>query len=132
MKIHQYTMLCAPTLSQEAAIEALRDPEQIVAPMREEYDRRRRYLAAALEEIGLSVPPARGAFYLFPKIAGLGLSSHEFAMRLLKEEKVAVVPGTAFGSCGEGHVRCSYATRMDAIREATVRIGRFVNRLKKG
>jgi aminotransferase len=130
MKVHQYTMLCAPTLSQAAAIEALRQPEADVAEMREEYDRRRRFLTASLREAGLEVPPARGAFYLFPNIEGLGLTSREFALRLLEEERVAVVPGTAFGACGEGHVRCAYATGMDELREAATRIGRFVRRLR--
>ena len=128
MKIHQYTMLCAPTLSQEAAVEALKNPEPDIADMRDEYDRRRRYLSASLAELGFDVPPAQGAFYLFPRIPDFRMNSKEFALRLLEEERVAVVPGTAFGPCGEGHVRCAYATRMDGLREAVTRIGRFVER----
>ncbi|MBP7275835.1 MAG: aminotransferase class I/II-fold pyridoxal phosphate-dependent enzyme [Kiritimatiellae bacterium] len=126
MKVHQYTMLCAPILSQEAAVEALKNPEPDIADMREEYDRRRRYLTASLEDLGFEVPPARGAFYLFPRIPDFGMTSKEFSLRLLEEERVAVVPGTAFGACGEGHVRCAYATRMDGLREAVTRIGRFI------
>ena len=129
MKIHQYTMLCAPVLSQEAAIEALRNPEPDVAAMREEYDRRRRYLIQAFAGMGLPVVAPQGAFYIFPKIAACGLPARDFALRLLDEERVAAVPGTAFGACGEGHVRCSYATSMDDIKEAMRRMAGFVARL---
>lgn len=130
MRIHQYTMLCAPILSQEAAVEALKGPEADVALMREEYDRRRNYLVRAFADMGLPVSEPRGAFYVFPSIAGLGLTSRDFALRLLGEERVAAVPGTAFGASGEGHIRCSYATATDDIKEASVRIRRFVERLR--
>ncbi|MCX7818512.1 MAG: aminotransferase class I/II-fold pyridoxal phosphate-dependent enzyme [Kiritimatiellae bacterium] len=129
MKIHQYTMLCAPTLSQEAAIEALNEPERDVAPMREEYRARRNFLLHAFSEIGLPVVEPRGAFYMFPYVGHLGLSSREFALKLLEEERVAVVPGDVFGPTGAGHVRCSYATAMDDLQEAVRRIGAFVARL---
>ena len=129
MRIHQYTMLCAPILSQEAAVEALRGPDSDVAEMREEYGRRRNFLVHAFGEMGLPVVEPRGAFYLFPHVGRFGLSSREFSLRLLDEEKVAAVPGTAFGACGEGHIRCSYATSMDAIEEAVRRIGAFVRRI---
>jgi aminotransferase len=128
MKIHQYTMLCAPVLSQEAAIEALAQPERDVAEMRAEYDRRRRFVAASFREMGLPCVLPEGAFYAFPRIADLGLSSKDFALRLLEEEKVAAVHGTAFGACGEGHLRCSYATAMDDLKEAMARLARFVER----
>lgn len=128
MKIHQYTMLCAPTLSQEAAVEALNDPERDVAPMREEYRARRNLLLRAFGEMGLPVVEPRGAFYMFPYVGHLGLSSREFALKLLEEERVAVVPGDVFGPTGAGHVRCSYATAMDDLEEAARRIGAFVAR----
>jgi aminotransferase len=131
MKIHQYTMLCAPILSQEAAIEALRHPEADIRGMRDEYNRRRRVIHAALNEMGLPCECPGGAFYIFPRVTGFGLTSKEFALRLLDEEKVAMVPGSAFGACGEGYVRCSYATSMDDIREAMTRLRRFVGRLRR-
>ncbi len=131
MKIHQYTMLCAPVLSQEAAIEALKQPDRDVAEMREEYDRRRRFIAASFREMDLPFVMPEGAFYAFPCVAGLGLPSKEFVLRLLKEEKVAAVHGTAFGACGEGHIRCSYATAMEDIKEAMARMARFIERLQK-
>ncbi len=131
MRIHQYTMLCAPILSQEAAVEALKGPETDVAAMRDEYNRRRNYLVHAFTEMGLPVSEPRGAFYMFPSIAHLGLTAKEFSLRLLEEEKVAAVPGTAFGACGEGHIRCSYATATDDIKEAARRIRAFVERLQK-
>ncbi len=131
MKIHQYTMLCAPVLSQEASIEALTRPDGDVAEMREAYARRRNFLLASLEEIGLPCARPGGAFYAFPCIRGYGLSSRDFALKLLEEEQVAAVPGSAFGACGEGYLRCSYATAMDDLREAVGRIGRFVERLRK-
>ncbi len=130
MKVHQYTMLCAPILAQEAAVEALRDADRDVAGMRDEYARRRNVIHAGLNELGLPCAKPDGAFYIFPRIADFGLSSKDFARRLLEEERVAVVPGTAFGACGEGYVRCSYATAMDDIREALRRLGRFVARLR--
>ena len=128
MKVHQYTMLCAPILAQEAAVEALRGADRDVGEMRDEYARRRNVIHAGLNELGLPCAKPDGAFYIFPRIAGFGLSSKDFARRLLEEERVAVVPGTAFGACGEGYVRCSYATALDDIREALRRIGRFVAR----
>jgi aminotransferase len=130
MKIHQYTMMSAPTPSQEAALEALARPDDDIPPMRDEYRRRRNYIANAFKDMGLPCSYPRGAFYAFPYIGDLGVSSHDFAMRFLEEEDVAVVPGTAFGSCGEGYVRCSYATAMDDIKEAMVRFERFIGRLK--
>ncbi|HTD85332.1 MAG TPA: aminotransferase class I/II-fold pyridoxal phosphate-dependent enzyme [Candidatus Binatia bacterium] len=129
MKVHQYTMLCASSLSQKAAIEALARPETDIAEMLHEYRRRRNYIAGALADIGLECHRPLGAFYAFPSIASFGLSARDFALKLLHEEKVAVVPGTAFGACGEGFVRCAYATRMENIKEAMVRMARFVKAL---
>ncbi|MDO8530668.1 MAG: aminotransferase class I/II-fold pyridoxal phosphate-dependent enzyme [Dehalococcoidia bacterium] len=130
MKVHQYTMLCAPTLSQLAAVEALRMGEEDVLRMMEEYDRRRRIIVRGLNTIGLPCVEPRGAFYAFPSIRATGLSSQQFAEKLLMEEKVAVVPGDAFGPSGEGYVRCCYAVAAEQIEEALVRIGRFVQRHK--
>jgi aminotransferase len=131
MKVHQYTMLCAPTMSQKAAIEALTNPEFDVSEMRSEYLKRRNYLDQSFREIGLPCSKPRGAFYAFPYIGDLGLTSREFALRFLDEEKVAAVPGDAFGECGEGFLRCAYATSMDNIKEAIVRLDRFVKRRRK-
>jgi len=130
-KIHQYSMLCAPTPAQKAAIEALKNGDAAVAEMREEYDQRRRVIVKGLNEMGLKCFEPHGAFYAFPSIKKTGLSSLEFAEKLLAEEKVAVVPGTAFGDCGEGFVRCSYASSMENINEALLRMGRFVKRHAK-
>jgi aminotransferase len=130
MKIHQYTMLCASSLSQKAALEALVRPENDVADMVNEYRRRRNFIAAALRDMGLECHRPLGAFYAFPSVARFGMSSKDFALKLLHEEKVAVVPGTAFGACGEGFVRCAYATNMDNIKEAMVRLKRFIGRLR--
>jgi aminotransferase len=130
MKVHQYTMLCASSLSQKAALEALARPETDIAEMLEEYRRRRNYIAGALADIGLECHRPLGAFYAFPSIARFRLSARDFALKLLHEEKVAVVPGTAFGACGEGFVRCAYATSMDNIKEAMVRLGRFVQMIR--
>jgi len=129
MKIHQYSMLCAPILSQEASVEALRNGDADVAEMREAYNDRRHYIHTALNEMGLPCHLPGGAFYVFPCIGGTGMSSHDFSMRLLEEENVACVPGTAFGPSGEGYLRCSYATAMDEIKEAMVRMQRFMGRL---
>ena len=129
MKIHQYTMLCAPVTAQEAALEALENPEKDIAPMRAEYMRRRNYIHATFAEMGIPCPRPLGAFYAFPDIRKFGLSSRDFSLRLLEQEKVAVVPGTAFGACGEGFVRCAYATSMDEIKEALARIARFTSKL---
>jgi aminotransferase len=130
MKVHQYTMLCASSLSQKAALEALARPETDIAEMLNEYRRRRNYIAGALAEVGLECHRPLGAFYAFPSIAQFGLSSRDFALKLLHEERVAVVPGTAFGACGEGFVRCAYATSLENIKEAMARVGRFVKRLR--
>ncbi len=127
-KIHQYTIMCAPTMGQVAAIEALRAGEDSVAEMVEDYNRRRRLIVKGLNELGLSCFEPKGAFYAFPSIKSTGMSSEEFAERLLVEEKVAAVPGTAFGECGEGYVRCCYATSLADIEEALARIKRFLAR----
>jgi aminotransferase len=130
MKVHQYTMMCAPILSQKAAIEALAQGDPDIREMRDDYNRRRRFICASLNEMGLTCDLPRGAFYAFPSIKSTGLTSQEFALRLLDEEQVACVPGTAFGEAGEGFLRCSYATGMDEIKEAMTRMARFVGRLK--
>ena len=129
MKIHQYTMLCAPVLSQEAAIEALRRPGEDIRAMKSAYEKRRNFLTASFREMGLPSHHPAGAFYGFPFVGHLGLSSCDFAMRLLEEEKVAVVPGTAFGRYGEGYIRCSYATAMEDLKTAMTRMAAFVQRL---
>jgi len=131
LKIHQYTMLCVPTMSQMAGIEALRSGEDDVAKMVKEYDRRRRFIVRKLNEIGLPCFEPKGAFYAFPSIEATGMSSEEFAERLLMEERVAVVPGSAFGQCGEGFVRCCYATSLASIEEALKRMERFVKLAKR-
>jgi aminotransferase len=128
MKVHQYTVMCAPTAAQMAAIEALRSGEEAVEEMVQDYDRRRRMMVAGFNDLDLDCFEPRGAFYAFPSIRRTGLTSEEFAERLLMEEKVAVVPGSAFGASGEGHVRCCYATSLPQIEEALARIGRFVER----
>ena len=128
MKIHQYTMMCAPTMAQMAAIEALKTNDVYVAEMVEDYDRRRRVMVKGLNDIGLTCFEPKGAFYAFPSIKSTGLSSEDFAERLLIEDRVAVIPGSTFGQCGEGHVRCCYATSMTEIEEALERMGRFVKR----
>jgi aminotransferase len=125
MKIHQYAILCAPIMGQEAAIEALERGTPAMESMRNQYAMRRNYIVSALNEAGLPCPVPRGAFYVFPDISATGLTSREFSLRLLHEKKVAVVPGTAFGPSGEGHVRCSYATGLDQIKIAVSRIAEF-------
>ena len=127
-KIHQYTMLCAPITGQVAAVEALRSAADAKAEMVAAYDRRRRLMVHGFRAMGLDCFEPLGAFYVFPSIAKAGLSSDEFAEQLLKEEKVAVVPGTAFGPSGEGHIRCSYAYSLEQLEEALQRIARFVQR----
>jgi len=127
-KIHQYTMLCVPTMAQMAAIEALRSGEASALEMVEDYDRRRRVIVKGLNDIGLDCFEPRGAFYAFPSIKCTGMTSEEFAEKLLIEEKVAVVPGVAFGKSGEGYVRCCYATSLTDIGEALSRMKRFVDR----
>ncbi|MFH1741940.1 MAG: aminotransferase class I/II-fold pyridoxal phosphate-dependent enzyme [bacterium] len=130
-KIHQYTIMCTPIVAQLAAIEALENGLEETLAMRREYDRRRRYITHSLNEMGLPTVEPTGAFYVFPDIRGTGFSSEAFAMRLLEEERVAVVPGPAFGECGEGHVRCSYASSMQTLQEAMKRMKNFVERHKK-
>ncbi len=127
-KIHQYTIMSAPTMGQVAAIEALKSGEDSVTEMVEEYDRRRLVIVRGLNNIGLPCFEPKGAFYAFPSIKGSGMTSEEFVERLLIEEKVAVVPGSAFGQCGEGHVRCCYATALADIEEALSRMKRFVDK----
>ncbi|ADI02153.1 MAG TPA: aminotransferase class I/II-fold pyridoxal phosphate-dependent enzyme [Syntrophothermus lipocalidus] len=127
-RIHQYSMLCAPIMSQMAAIEALRHGEHQMREMIQEYDYRRRVIVKGMRDIGLDCFEPRGAFYIFPSIRGTGMKSEEFAERLLMEEKVAVVPGNAFGESGEGFVRCCYAASLNNIEEAIERMGRFVER----
>lgn len=129
-KIHQYTMLCASIMGQMAALEALKNGQNDTVEMVEQYNQRRRVIVKGLNNAGLSCPMPGGAFYAFPSIKGLGISSEEFCERLLFEEKVAAVPGNAFGDCGEGHIRCSYATSIDKIEIALERIARFVKKLK--
>ena len=129
-KIHQFAIMCAPTTSQYVAVLALRDGDLDVAKMRESYNQRRRYLINRFNEIGMDCFEAEGAFYVFPSIKRFGLSSEEFATRLLMEEKVAIVPGTAFGDCGEGFMRISYAYSLERLKEALDRIERFVSRLR--
>ena len=131
MKIHQYAILCAPVMAQDAAIEALEHGEPAVAHMREKYELRRNFIVAALNDMGLRCHLPKGAFYVFPEIRSTGLSSRDFAMRLLEDEKVAVVPGTAFGPSGEGFVRCSYATSLDQIKIAMERMAGFVQRVSR-
>jgi len=132
MKVHQYSMLCASIISQEAATEALISGEPDTIEMREQYKVRRNYIVAALNAMGLKCHSPRGSFYAFPNIEITGLTSKEFATRLLKEEKVAAVPGSAFGACGEGFLRCCFATSLDQIQVATERMANFVARVKKG
>ncbi len=127
-KVHQYTMLCAPIVAQMAATEALRAGDAVVKEMVADYDRRRRVMLKGFNDIGLACFEPRGAFYCFPSVKVTGLSSNEFAEQLLVEEKVAVVPGQAFGESGEGYVRCCYATALSDIEEALRRMGRFVER----
>ena len=126
MKIHQYTIMCAPIMAQSAAIEALREGQGDVDTMVADYDRRRRVMVNGFNEIGLPCFEPKGAFYAFPSIKATGMTSEEFAEKLLFKEKVAVVPGTAFGKYGEGHVRCCYATSLDDIKDALQRMKRFV------
>jgi len=129
MKIHQYTMLCAPIMGQVAALEAIKNGYDDSQEMIEQYDQRRRVIVKGLNDAGLKCLMPGGAFYAFPSIKHTGLTSDEFCERLLFEEKVAVVPGNAFGECGEGHIRCSYATSIDKIEQALERIANFVQKL---
>lgn len=129
LKIHQFAIMCAPTTSQYAAIEALRHGDADVEKMRNEYDRRRRFLLNVFQEMGIECFEPFGAFYMFPSIKKFGMSSDEFATRLLKEEKIAVVPGTAFGDCGEGFLRISYAYSIEDLKAALERIESFIKKL---
>lgn len=128
-KIHQFAIMCAPTTSQFAAVEALRNGDDDIKVMRESYDQRRKYLLNAFEDMGLPCFEPEGAFYMFPSIKRFNMSSDEFAERLLKAEKLAVVPGTAFGDSGEGFLRISYAYSIDSLKEAMGRLERFINTL---
>jgi aminotransferase len=132
LKVHQYTMMCAPIMGQMAAVEALKDENnKEVEDMLAEYDRRRRVIVKGFRDLGLSCFEPKGAFYAFPCIKSTGMTSEQFSEELLKEEKVAVVPGSVFGKCGEGYIRCCYATSMPEIEEALKRIERFLERRRK-
>ena len=127
-KVHQYTIMSAPTIAQYAALEAIEHGEEAVQEMRARYDRRRRLIVDGLNSIGLTCFEPKGAFYAFPSIAVTGMDDEEFSERLLHEERVACVPGSAFGTCGAGHIRCSYATAYDQIEQALERLARFAQR----
>ena len=131
LKIHQFAIMCAPTTSQYAAVEAMKNGDEDVAMMREQYNQRRRFLMHAFEEMGLPCFEPYGAFYVFPCIKEFGMTSDEFATRFLQEEKVAVVPGTAFGECGEGFLRISYAYSLENLKVAIGRLAKFVAKLKE-
>ena len=130
-KIHQFAIMCAPTTSQYAAVEALKNGDDDVAMMRQEYNQRRRFLLNVFKEMNIPCFEPYGAFYVFPCIKEFGMTSEEFATRLLQEEKVAAVPGTAFGDSGEGHLRISYAYSLDNLKKAMERLKRFVERLRE-
>ena len=131
VKIHQYAIMCAPTNSQYAAVEALRNCDAEVQEMREAYNQRRRFLVSEFKRMKLQCFEPFGAFYIFPSIQEFGMTSEEFATRLLEEEKVAVVPGSAFGECGEGFLRISYAYSLEDLKVALARLERFINRLRE-
>lgn len=131
LKIHQFAIMCAPTTSQYAAVDALKNGDKDVEEMRISYNQRRRFLVHTFRKMGLKCFEPFGAFYIFPSIKELGMASDEFAMTLLNREKVAVVPGTAFGECGEGFLRISYAYSLDELKHATDRIARFVAEIRK-
>lgn len=130
-KIHQYAIMCAPTISQYAAIDALKNGDEDVSMMRDSYNQRRRFLMSAFKDIGLDCFEPYGAFYVFPCIKEFGMTSEEFATKLLEEEHVAVVPGTAFGDSGEGYLRISYAYSIDNLKVAMERLKRFITNLRK-
>ncbi len=130
LKIHQFAIMCAPTTSQYAAVEALKNGDEDVAQMRDAYNQRRRFLMESFKEMGLQCFEPYGAFYVFPCIKEFGLSSEDFAMRFVREEHVAVVPGTAFGDCGEGYLRISYAYSIEALRAALERMEKFIKKLR--
>ena len=129
LKIHQFAIMCAPTTSQYAAVDALRNGDEDIARMKKAYDERRRYLLREFRVLGMDCFEPYGAFYMFPCIKRFGMTSDEFANRLLQEEKLALVPGTAFGDCGEGYLRVSYAYSLEDLQKAIERIKRFVARL---
>ncbi len=131
VKVHQFAIMCAPTTSQYAAISAIKEGDKDIERMRTSYDQRRNFLMRTFEEMGLPCFEPFGAFYMFPCIKEFGLTSDEFATRLLEEEELAVVPGTAFGDCGEGFLRISYAYSIDQLREAMERLARFIGRLRE-
>jgi aminotransferase len=131
MKVHQYAILCANTMAQDAAIEALENGAKDVEMMRKEYELRRNFIVRSLNDMGLETFKPLGAFYVFPKITSSGLSSREFSLKLLEKKQVACVPGTAFGPSGEGFMRCSYATSLEQIKEAMERLAEFVAEVKK-
>ena len=130
-KIHQFAIMCAPTTSQYAAVEALKNGDADVAMMRESYNQRRRFLINAFKEMGLECFEPFGAFYIFPCIKEFGMTSDEFATRFLEEEKVAVVPGTAFGDCGEGFLRISYAYSLEKLKLAIGKLEHFITKLRE-
>ncbi|MBO7736830.1 MAG: aminotransferase class I/II-fold pyridoxal phosphate-dependent enzyme, partial [Clostridia bacterium] len=134
-KIHQYGIMCAPTMGQYAANyalkEGLEDGFSVVEEMHDEYNRRRRFVVKSFNDMGLTCFEPKGAFYVFPSVESTGLSGEEFAERLLMSKRVAVVPGSAFGECGKNHIRCSYATSMAQLTEAMARIASFVEDLRK-
>ena len=129
LKIHQYAIMCAPTTSQYAAVEAVKNGDADIEEMKRSYDERRRYLLKEFRSLGMDCFEPYGAFYMFPRIKRFHMTSEEFATRLLREEKIAIVPGTAFGDCGEGYLRVSYAYSLEDLKRAIRRIRRFVNRL---
>lgn len=131
LKIHQFAIMCAPTTSQYAAVEALKNGDEDIEHMKQAYNERRRYLLKAFRELGMDCFEPFGAFYMFPSIKRFGMTSDEFATRLLQEEKIAIVPGTAFGDCGEGFLRVSYAYSLEDLQRAMARIKRFVDKLDK-
>ena len=131
LKIHQFAIMCAPCTSQYAGVEALKNGDEDVAQMREEYNGRRRYLLHRFKEMGLSCFEPFGAFYVFPCISEFGMTSEQFATELLNTEKLAVVPGTAFGDCGEGFIRISYAYSLENLKEAMNRMEAFITGLRK-
>ena len=130
-KIHQFAIMCAPTMSQYAAIEALRNGDEDVAMMRDSYDKRRRFVVHELRDMGLPCFEPYGAFYVFPCIREFGMTSEEFATKLLMEQKVAIVPGTAFGDCGEGFLRISYAYSLENLKKALGRLRIFTEQHRK-
>jgi len=130
MKIHQYAMMCASTPAQKAALEAITHSVGDIVPMIEEYARRRNFIYASFREMGVRIHKPAGAFYAFPYVGDLGMTSKEFALRLLEEQNVAAVPGSAFGACGEGYLRCSYATGMEQVKEAMRRMAVFIGSLR--